>query len=99
MANIEHYNRLARAFAPLLQDLSAMWPKQDLNYAREEVEHFEFGEALENLIAVGLQNGKGFSLAHLEQIEELATAMEMTDSPFLLQLRQAGTRMKGHAAA
>lgn len=99
MANIEHFNRLTQAFAPLFQDLSAMWPKQDLDYAREEVEHFEFGEALENLIAVGLQNGKGFSPAHVHQIEDLATAMEMTDSPFLLQLRQAGTRTEGHAAA
>ncbi len=99
MANIEHFNCLTQAFARLFQDLSAMWPKQNLNYAREEVEHFEFGEALENLIAVGLQNGKGFSPAHIHQIEDLTTAMEMTDSPLLLQLRQAGTRTEGHATA
>lgn len=97
MASIEHFNRLTQAFASLFQDLSAMWPKQDLDYVREEVEHSEFGEALENLIAIGLQNGKGFSPAHIHQIKDLATAMQMTDSPFLLQLRQAGTRTEGHA--
>ena len=99
MADLEHYNRLSQAFAPLLQDLSTIWPKEDLQYVREEVDHTEFGEALENLIAVGLQNNKGFSPVHIRQIEELASAMEMTDSPFLLQLRQASGVIKGHAAA
>ena len=94
MADLEHFARLSRAFAPLLQDLSATWPEKDLRYVREEVDHHEFGEALENLIAVGLRN-KGFSAGHVRQIEELAAAMEMTDSPFLLELRQA----RGHAAA
>ena len=98
MADLEHYGRLSRAFAPLLQDLSATWPEEDLQYVREEVDHSEFGEALENLIAVGLQN-KGFSAMHIRQIEELAAAMEMTDSPFLLKLRQASGWAKGHAAA
>lgn len=99
MADLEHYTRLSQAFAPLLRDLSTTWLKEDLQYVREEVEHSEFGEALENLIAVGLQNNKGFSPIHIRQIEELAAAMDMTDSPFLLQLRQASGQAKGHAAA
>lgn len=97
MTDVEHHNRLSKAFAPLLQDLSTTWPKEDLQYVREEVEYNEYGEALENLIAVGLQNNKGFSPVHIRQIEELATAMEMTDSPFLLQLRQASVASDGHA--
>ncbi len=99
MADLEHYTRLSQAFAPLLQDLSTTWPKEDLQYVREEVEHSEFGEALENLIAVGLQNNKGFNPVHIRQIEELAAAMEMMDSPFLLQLRQANVGREGHVAA
>ena len=99
MKDFEHYNRLSQAFVPLLQDLSTMWPKEDLQYVREEVDHSEFGEALENLIAVGLRNDKGFSPMHVRQIEELAAAMEITDSPFLLQLRQASRPAKDHAAA
>ena len=98
MADLEHYNRLSQAFAPLLKDLSTKWAKEDLQYVREEVDHSEFGEALENLIAVGLQNNKGFSPTHIQQIEELAATMDMTNSPFLLQLRQASVAGDEHAA-
>jgi hypothetical protein len=64
------------------------WPKQDLKYVNEEVEYNEYGEALENLIAVGLKNGRGFTAGQIKQIEAMAMAMEIQDSPFLVQLRK-----------
>ena len=99
MVEPAHHDRLRQAFARLFQDLSATWPTQDLDYVREEVGHGEYGDALENLIALGLQNGKGFSPDHARQVEAMAAAMRMEDSSFLAQLREAGGRAaKGHAA-
>jgi transcription elongation GreA/GreB family factor len=86
---LAHYERLRRDFTTLLQELSVTWPKQDLKYVKEEVEYNEYGEALENLIAVGLKNGRGFTAGQIAQIEAMAAAMEMQDSPFLVQLRKA----------
>ncbi len=97
MAELAHYDRLQRAFDDLLQNLSAAWPKQDLDYVREEVGHGEYGDALENLIALGLRNAAGFSPGQVQQIEALAAAMGMEDSTFLAQLREMG-RAKGHTA-
>ena len=54
---------------------------------REQVGHGEYGDALENLIALGLQNGKGFSREQARQVETLGAAMGMEDSSFLVQLR------------
>jgi hypothetical protein len=97
MADLAHYDRLQRALGDLLQDLSAAWPKQDLDYIREEVGHGEYGDALENLIALGLRNGTGFSPDQVRQVEALAAAMGMEGSTFLAQLREMG-RAKGHTA-
>lgn len=92
MADLAHHDRLQRAFDGLLQDLSATWPKQDLDYVREELRHDEYGDALENLIALGLRNGAGFGPDQARQVESLAAAMEMEGSPFLAQLRETGGR-------
>ena len=83
-----HFESLRRAFAALLQELSAAWPEKDIDYVNEEVRYNEFGIALESLIALGLQNGCGFSSDQLQKIEAMAAAMEMEDSPFLVRLRQ-----------
>ncbi|MDB5402175.1 MAG: hypothetical protein JWQ55_4193, partial [Rhodopila sp.] len=45
----------------MFEDLSATWPKQDIEFAEEEVGYNEFGVALEDRIGAGLQNGKGFT--------------------------------------
>jgi hypothetical protein len=97
MADLAHYDRLQRAFDDLLQNLCTAWPKQDLDYVREEVGHGEYGDALENLIALGLRNGAGFSPDQARQVEALAAAMGMEDSTVLAQLREIG-RAKGHTA-
>ncbi len=96
MADLAHYNRLQQIFDGLLQDLSTVWLKQDLDYVREELEHGEYGDALENLVALGLHNGMGFDPDQAQQIEALAAAMGVEDSPFLVQLRKAG-RQDAHA--
>lgn len=87
MADFAHLDRLRQNFTSLLRTLAATWPEQDIAYVREEIGHGEFGDALENLIALGLRNGQGFSLDHERRIEDLAAAMGMTESPFLVQLR------------
>jgi hypothetical protein len=88
MANPAHLDRLNREFNSLLHDLSSTWPKQDINYIRNEITHAEYGDALENLIALASRNGKAFDSGQVLQIEGLAAAMEMTNSPLLVRLRQ-----------
>lgn len=87
-----HSHRVERAFTDLLGELGGFWPKQDVHYVSEEVGHGEYGDALENLIALGLRNGNGFDPSHVKQIEALAKDMKMTDSPFLMQLRSTTKR-------
>lgn len=88
MTDLSHYDRLREAFDGLLRDLAATWPAKDVEYVREEVGYGEYGEALENLVALGFRNGKGFGAKAVGQIESLATAMEMGNAPFLAQLRK-----------
>jgi hypothetical protein len=89
MLDLAHPDRLHRAFTALLGELAGRWPGQDIDYVKDEAEHGEYGDALENLIAIGLRNGRGFKLSQVRQIERLAAAMEMVDSPFLAQLKAA----------
>ena len=94
MADLAHYDRLEQAFDALLQDLLPAWPtEKDVGYVREEVGHGEYGDALENLIAVGLSNGVGFSSSQVQQVEALAVMMDMEASPWLARLREAGRQI------
>ena len=94
MADLAHYDRLEQAFDALLQDLLPAWPmEKDVAYVREEVGHGEYGDALENLIAVGLSNGVGFSSSQVQQVEALAVMMDMEASPWLARLREAWRQM------
>jgi len=88
MLDIAHCERMDEAFAILLRDLSGTWPEQDIEYVREEVGHREYGDALENLIALGLKNGIGFSADQARKVEAIGVAVGIEDSPFLAQLRQ-----------
>jgi hypothetical protein len=96
MVDLTHADHLQRAFTCLLEGLARLWPKQDVDYVSDEVAHREYGDALENLVAIGLRNGKGFDAAQARQIEALAAAMEMTDSPIVTRLMDA-TRDKDAA--
>jgi hypothetical protein len=87
MADLAHYNRIRVTFNGLLDDLSTFWPADDIAYVREEVGYGEYGDALENLVALGLRNGRGFGPKQAREVEALAAAMHMEDSPFVAQLR------------
>ena len=73
----------------LLEGLSANWPDHDLAYIREEVGHGEYGDAWENLVALGLRNGAGFDRDQVRKIQAIGEAMDLRDSPLLLALRNA----------
>ena len=92
MVDLDKLAHLRKTCAALLQDLSTKWEKQDVEYVREEVGHGVYDDALENLIAIGLSNGIGFNASQTEQVQALASIMEMEDSPFLAQLRGASAR-------
>lgn len=93
MVDLAHFDRLRGGFARLLDDLLPAWPMEDdLKYVLESLDHNEYGEALENLIAVGLHNGVGFSPDQTRQVEVLAAAMEMGESPWMARLRESTTQ-------
>ena len=81
-------NTIGELFTILLNDISISWPAEDISYVTEEVCHHEYGGALEELVAIGLQNGKGFERSEVVQIEVLARAMHLEMSPWIEQLRQ-----------
>lgn len=89
MVDLDHLHRLIRAFTALLDDLPATWPRKDIDYVREEVGYDEYEDALENLIALGLQPGHGFTADQISQIEHLAAMMGLRESPWLDQLRES----------
>lgn len=91
MVDLGRLTRFRRAFADLLGDLSTTWPGPDVDFVREEVGYGEYDDALENLIALGLRKGKGFTADQVRQIEFLASEMDMGDSLFLVKLRQMPT--------
>ena len=68
------------AFASLLADLSKTWPARDIAYVQDIVSHAEYGEALENLVAIGQRNGEGFSPDQLRRISVIGAAMGMEQS-------------------
>ena len=88
MADLAYYDRLQRAFNDLFQTLSATWPKPDLDYVREVVGQGEYGDALENLVALGLRNGAGFNRDQTRQVEALAATMSMEHGVLLARLRE-----------
>lgn len=94
MADLAHFDRLREGFAQLLDDLLPAWPMEDdIEYVLEFLDHAEYGEALENLIAIGLHNGVGFSPDQTRQVEALAAAMEMEASPWMARLREAAAQV------
>jgi hypothetical protein len=89
MADPTDDHRVLRAFTVLLDELATLWPKTDIDYVREEVGYDEYEDGLENLIALGLRNGRGFSADQINQVEALAAAMGIQGSLWLAQLRAA----------
>lgn len=97
MPDLSHDERRCEAFNGLLRELAVTWPAGDIEYMRDEVGYGEYGDALENLIALGLRSGFGFNPEQTRQVETMAAAMEMADSPLLARLRERGGEMSGTA--
>ena len=69
MADKTYHDKMVGAFSSLLEELPETWPKEDKEFVFEEVGHGEYGDALENLIALGLQDDReGFSLENSKKI-------------------------------
>ena len=80
MPNFAPYQTLDFAFSKLFEALSSTWSKSDIGYVQELVGHGEYGEAFENLVAIGRQSGKVFTTSQTSMIADLAAKMGM-DSP------------------
>jgi hypothetical protein len=80
---------LRAAFDTLLRALEETWPAASIAYVREEVGHREYGEALENLMALALRDGHTLDPGAFAKVEQLATRMGLEDSPHLLALRRS----------
>jgi hypothetical protein len=71
------FRTLDDAFGTLLSDLSTDWPVCDVAYVRDILAHAEYGEALENLLALADRNGVGFSPGQRRTVEALGRSIGM----------------------
>jgi hypothetical protein len=85
---IEHFEQLEQLLNALISELAPIWPEKDLKHAKLFNDHVEPADALECLIVVGIENNHGFTPDQKKQIEVLATAMKMENSPLLVEFRQ-----------
>ena len=100
MSDPFHLDVMRQELSALLEDLLPSWPMEDdLEYVREYLDHGEYGEALDNLIAVGLRNGVGFDSRQVRRAEAIAEAMGMQNSAAVTELRDKTRRADGHAVA
>ena len=88
MINIAKSVRIEQLFGVLFEDLSKTWSESDLAAPRHFVDHNEGGEALDELIAIGLKRNLGFSLEQIKQVEVLVEMMEMKDLLWVDELRR-----------
>jgi len=75
MSNFAPYQNLDFAFSKLFEALSSTWSKSEFQIVQELVSHAEYGEALENLVAIGRQSGKSFTAGQTSMIAALAAKM------------------------
>jgi hypothetical protein len=75
MSNFAPYQNLDFAFFKLFEALSSTWSKSDIQFVNDLVSHAEYGEALENLVAIGRQNGKSFTDGQTRMIADIAAKM------------------------
>jgi len=62
-------------FAKVLEDMSKTWPARDIAFVQDLVSHSEYGEAMECLLALGVQNGNGFTTAQSATLAEMSKAL------------------------
>ena len=80
MADYRPYQNMDYCFAKLFEDLSKTWPTRDIAFVQELVSHSEYGEAMENLLALGAKNGKGFTKGQLAAIAGMCAKMGLDTS-------------------
>jgi|GEM_PF-3246502 len=88
MADLVELEAIRRSFLQLTDDLAAAWPADDLAVIREDIGYGEYGEALENLIALAEKSDLHFDERQADSVFALVRAMEMSDSPWVAKLRQ-----------
>jgi len=79
---------ITKLFEVLFQNLSDTWSEEDLKVPRMFVDHNEVEEAIDELIAIGLQNTVGFNMEQSKQIENIVSFMEMKDLLWVDKLRK-----------
>lgn len=83
----QHHTTLLSRFTDLLTRLSGALPAADLDYVREELDHREYEDALENLAALALRSGRALDDDAMAEIEALAQEMQIGNSSVLRELR------------
>lgn len=75
--------RLERGFEALLSGISAAWPHDpEIDFAREyALDHGEYEEALDLLLAIGRHNGVGFTPDQARLAADLGAEMGLAVSP------------------
>ena len=84
----DRYDTVLSRFTDLLVRLSWTWPSSELDFVRDEVEHREFGDALENLAALAIRSGRVLDEDSIADIEVLAREMQISTSPVFRELRE-----------
>jgi len=79
---------ITKLFEVLFQNLSDTWSEEDLKVPRMFVDHNEVEKAIDELIAIGLQNTVGFNMEQSKQIENIVSFMEMKDLLWVDKLRK-----------
>jgi len=88
MTDFAPYQKLELSFNQLLADLLKTWSTADIAYVRDIVAHAEFGEALENLIALGVSKGRKFDRGLMQRLEDIAAPMGMNVASMVCAARK-----------
>jgi hypothetical protein len=75
MTEFAPYQKLEVASSEIFADLSKTWPSADIAYLRDIVAHAEYGDALENLIALGVAKATAFGPGLMRRLEGIGSAM------------------------
>jgi hypothetical protein len=81
MADYKPYQDMNFRFAKLLEDVSKTWQARDIALVQDLVSHSEYGEAMECLLALGVNNGKGFSKGQSAIISEMCNTLGVEMPP------------------
>ena len=88
IVDMEKFRKFLAFFSEFIDDLSVTWPAKDIEFLRKELGYGEYPDALENLIAIGLKNGIGFTAAQREKVKYLASETRLDPDPWLEKMRQ-----------